>query len=143
VHNTRALSGLEHHTRLGGIPGKGLLAQDVTAPGNRSHREGTVRVRWCRYRDHLRTCTRNRLVQVSECLRYTVALGTSPSAFSVRAYEANHLEPRSTQRGNVNSATEPCANNQCRRLGHVRVHDHPARSEMVRKVYAPFEMVSR
>jgi hypothetical protein len=53
-----------------------------------------VRVRRRSYSNHGRTGAPDRLVEISECLRYPTALGTPPSAFGIRTYEAHDFEPR-------------------------------------------------
>ena len=103
-----------------------------------------MRVRRRRYGNHVRTGALNRFVEIGECLRYTAALGTPPSAFGIRTYEAHDFEACGSQCRNVNSATEACVNNQRRRLRSVHaIHDHPACSVAERTVYAPFESASR
>ena len=103
-----------------------------------------MRVRWRRYCHDVRSGTRDRLIQISKCLRHSTALGSPTSAFCVRTYEAHDFETCGSQGRKVNSATEPRADNQRRRLGRVPAsHDHPAYSVMVQAVYAPFEMASR
>ena len=90
-----------------------------------------MRVRWRRYSHDVRTGTRYRVVQISECLRHSTALGTPTSAFCVRAYEAHNFEACGSQGRKVNSATESRADNQRRRLGRVPAnHDHLACSVM-------------
>ena len=97
-----------------------------------------------RYGNHGRAGTPDRLVEISEYLRNPAALGTPPSAFGIRTYEAHDFEACGSQCRNVNSATEACANNQRRRLRSVHaIHDHPACSVAERTVYAPFESASR
>ena len=51
-----------------------------------------MRVRRRRDGDHVRTSTLDSLVEIGECLRYPAALGTPPSAFGVRTYEAHDFE---------------------------------------------------
>ena len=53
-----------------------------------------MRVRRRRYGNHVRTGALDRFVEIGECLRYTAALGTPPSAFGIRTYEAHDFEPR-------------------------------------------------
>jgi hypothetical protein len=53
-----------------------------------------MRVRRRRYSNHGRTGTPDRLVEISECLRYPATLGTPPSTFGVRTYETHDFEAR-------------------------------------------------
>jgi hypothetical protein len=53
-----------------------------------------MRVRRRGYSNHVRTGTPDCLVEIGECLRYAAVLGTPPSAFGVRTYEAHDFEAR-------------------------------------------------
>jgi hypothetical protein len=94
VHNAGTLSGLEHRSGLAGVTGERLFAQDMTASRYRTHYERTMRVRWGRYIDHLRAGAPDRLIEISECLRHSAALGTLTSTLGVRSYEAHDVEAR-------------------------------------------------
>jgi hypothetical protein len=116
---TSALGSLEHCAGLIKVFSEGLLTQDVTVARYRNPHQWPVGVRRRCHSDDLGACATDRLVEIRESSWHTVSSSTSVCAFSVRANETDNIEARGAQRGNVNSATEPSANDQRRYLSNV------------------------